>query len=189
MPGRFLNLKQPGSVNWYCIHTRPQKEAAIAGHLSNKLGLEVYLPRLQLRKTIRRVRRTVLRPLFPRYLFCRLDLGTHYRAVRYAPEVCNIVHFGATPAIVQDALISQIKSWAGDQIDVVTLGLELSPGQTVEITDGPMRGLRAIISHAVSDRERVTVLLSILETEVRLVINRDQLGSFESPGLANRAYN
>ena len=166
-------------MNWYCIHTHPQKEGPIARHLSGKLGLEVYLPRLRLRKTIRRVRRVVIRPLFPRYLFCRFDLSSHYRAVRFAPEVSNIVHLGANPAIVQPALIQQLKEWAGDQVDIVTLGLELRPGQTVEVTDGPMRGLQAIVSHAMSDRERVTVLLSILETQVNMVISRDQLSPVE----------
>ena len=57
-------------MHWYCIHTRPQKEARVVAYLAT-LGLETYFPRLKRQKTIRRVRRIVTGPLFPRYPFCR----------------------------------------------------------------------------------------------------------------------
>ena len=162
-------------LKWYCVHTHPLKETSIANRLSTQLGLEVYLPRVQLRKTIRRVRRTVIRPLFPRYIFCKFDHSTHYRAVRYASEVCDIVHFGASLAVVHPDLIQQLKDWSGKQLDIIDLGQEFSPGQSVEVIDGPLCGLRAIVSRATSDHERVMVLLGILETQVSLVIKRDHL--------------
>jgi transcription antitermination factor NusG len=45
----------------------------------------------------------------------------------------------------------------------------------VEITDGPMQGLQAVILHETNDRERVAVLLSILECGAKMMINRSQL--------------
>jgi len=162
-------------MNWYCVHTRPQKEEQAAGYCRETLGLETYYPRLRRQKTIRRVRRVVTGPLFPRYLFCRFDLAPHYRAVRYAPEVIDVVSFGGNPAVVEDALIEELRGWAGEGVDVITLQPSLRPGDRVEITDGPMRGLQAVILHGRDDRERVTVLLSILECRAQMMISRTQL--------------
>jgi len=162
-------------MNWYCIHTRPVKESQATQYLKEMLGLETYFPRLKQQKTIRRVRRIVTRPLFPRYLFCRFDLGEHYRAVRYAPDVIDVVTFGERPATVSDALIGELRGWAGEAVDVITLWPCLGPGDRVEITEGPMRGLQAVILHETNDSDRVAVLLSILECGAKVMINRSQL--------------
>ncbi len=166
-------------MNWYCVHTRPQREEQAAGYYRETLGLETYYPRLRRQKTIRRVRRIVTGPLFPRYLFCRFDLAPHYRAVRYAPEVIDVVTFGGGPAVVEDALIEELRSWAGEGVDVITLQPSLRPGDRVEITDGPMRGLQAVILHGRDDRGRVTVLLSILECRAQMMISRTQLARID----------
>jgi transcriptional antiterminator RfaH len=139
------------------------------------LRLETYFPRLRRQKTIRRVRRIVTSPLFPRYLFCRFDPSLHYRAVRYSPDVIDVVSFGERPALVDDAIITGLKSWAGEAVDVITVQPGLRPGDLVEITDGPMRGLEAVILHERSDRDRVAVLLSILECSAQVLISRAQL--------------
>ncbi len=164
-------------MNWYCLHTRPQREELLAVHLTNELGLQTYLPRLKLRKTIRRVRREVVRPLFPRYLFCQFDLATHYRAVRYAKEAIDIVRLGGGPTVVSPTLIRELKLWADGQLERGLAKDEFFPGQAVEVTDGPMLGLKGIISESMSDRERVRVLLHLLDVDVKLVIQRDQLAA------------
>ena len=162
-------------MNWYCIHTKPLKEEQAARYFHETLGLETYFPRLKRQKTIRRVRRVVINPLFPRYLFCRFDPAIRFRAVRYAPEVIGVVSFGEQPTVVGDAIIEELKSWAGDAVDVITIQPGLRPGDLVEITDGPMRGLQAVILHERNDRDRVAVLLSMLEYGAHMMISRTQL--------------
>lgn len=161
-------------MNWYCIHTKPLKERQVAAFLHERLGLEAYFPRLRREKTIRRVRRVVTSPLFPRYLFCRFDPVSHYRPVRYAPEMTDIVSFGGHPAIVGDAMIAELKSWAGEAVDLISIQLDFRPGDRVEIVDGPMCGLPAVILHN-NNSDRVAVLLSILECGAQLNISRTQL--------------
>ncbi len=162
-------------MNWYCIHTKPLKEHQIASHLEEMLALETYFPKLRQQKTIRRVRRVVTNALFPRYLFCRFDPALHYRAVRYSPDVIDVVSFGGQPALVDDAIIAGLRAWAGEAVDVISIQPGLRPGDLVEITDGPMRGLEAVILHERSDRDRVAVLLSILECGAQVMISRAQL--------------
>jgi transcriptional antiterminator RfaH len=163
------------SLQWHCIHTRPQKESLVAAHCRTALGLEVYYPQLREMRTIRRVRRWVTGPLFPRYLFCRFDPGLSYRAVRYAPDAVDIVHAGTSPAAVSDALIADLRAWAGEALDVISLRPALQPGDAVEITAGPFRGLPAVIVHTDDAHRRVAILLSLLQNEAHSVVSMDDV--------------
>lgn len=162
-------------LNWYCVHTKPKREEQVAAYCRETLGLETYFPRLREHRTIRRVRRLVTAPLFPRYLFCRFNPAASYRAVRYAPDALDVVHQGAHPAAVAETLIAELRAWAGDAVDIVTLRPPLRPGDSVEIVAGPMRGLSATIVQCQDDRDRVAILLSILTSEAQVTIRREHL--------------
>ena len=70
--------------------------------------------------------------------------------------------------------MAEIQRWAGESLDVITLSPPLSPGDAVEIIDGPLQGLHAVVRHGTEDRERVAVLLSLLDSRTTM-INRSQL--------------
>lgn len=162
-------------MNWYCLHTRPRKESQVAAYCRSQLALEAYLPQLREYRTIRRVRRVVVAPLFPRYVFCRFNAGRCFRSVRYAPDVIDVVQFGGKPAIVADPLITDLKAWAGEIMDVTAARSDFRVGDTVRIAAGPLCGLSAVILHAENDCARVEILLSLLRHDARLAIHRDQL--------------
>ena len=126
-------------MHWYCLHTKPLKEAQVASYCTSQLGLQTYFPRLRQHRVIRRQRRLVTRPLFPRYLFCRFDASTLYRAVRYAPEILDIVSSGAAPTVVHDSLIENLQSWAGNEVDIFTLQPSFRVGNQVEVTTGRLQ--------------------------------------------------
>jgi transcriptional antiterminator RfaH len=163
------------NVHWYCLHTKPQKEEPVASFCSAQLGLETYYPRLRQYRTIRRKRRLVIRPLFPRYLFCRFDAGDLFRAVSYAPDMVEIVSAGSTPTIVATDLIEGLKSWAGNEVDILTLQPAMRVGDQVEITNGPMRGLSGTILKESAESVRVTILLSFLLNGAHLNVERTDL--------------
>jgi transcriptional antiterminator RfaH len=135
----------------------------VADYCTGILGLETYYPRLRQQRVIRRRKRIVLSALFPRYLFCRFDAAALYRAVRYAPEVLNVVEAGGRPTVVDDNLISTLKGWAGQEVDIVTLRPPPQVGSEVEIVSGPMQGLSGILMENCKEQDRVTVLLSFLQ--------------------------
>lgn len=161
-------------VHWFCVYTKPQREAFVAAYCRETLGLEAYLPQVQQHRTIRRKRQLVTSPLFPRYLFCRFDINLSYRAVRYAPDALDLVHIGARPAMVDDGLVGELRSWAGGESEVITLESDLAVGDAVEVTDGPMRGLTATILQVDDARDRIALLLSILEG-AQLTLSRSQV--------------
>ena len=165
-------------MHWYCIQTRPRKENLTAEFLHTHFGVEVYFPKLKRCKFIRRVWREVVSPLFPRYLFCRFSPMAHFRAVRYASDVTSVVSFGDRPAIVSDELIKELKGWAGDQLDLIAPDQDFRVGESVQVVAGTLQGLKATILHARSDRQRVAVLLSLLESPVQMNIERSKIAKF-----------
>lgn len=162
-------------MNWYCLHTKPLKEGQVASYCDAQLGLETYFPRLRQQRTIRRVQRTVIGPLFPRYLFCRFDAPLFYRAVRYAPDVITVVSAGNAPAIVEDSLIAGLRDWTAPENDILTLQPSLRPGAAVQIVAGPMQGLSGTILTECNERNRVKLLLSFLQDGVHLSVDRADL--------------
>lgn len=168
----------PGVVcggQWYCVHTKPGQEEACERYCRNLLGLETFYPRLKRQKTLFGTRRWVIGPLFPRYLFCRMDIRIHYRAVRYAPEAVNVVSFGDRPVEVESSIIDGLKSWASEPVNIISVTRQPKPGDCVEIIEGPLRGLQAVFEREMSDSERVSVLLTTLAIRPRAVVSRSQV--------------
>ena len=162
-------------MHWYCLHTKPLKEAQVASYCTSQLGLQTYFPRLRQHRVIRRQRRLVTRPLFPRYLFCRFDASTLYRAVRYAPEILDIVSSGTAPTVVHDSLIENLQSWAGNEVDIFTLQPSFRVGNQVEVTTGPLQGFSGTILKEVEERTRVIILLSFLHSGAQVSVERTDL--------------
>lgn len=169
------SIRKKTEMHWYCVHTKPRKERPITRHLSEMLGLETYFPCLKRHQTIRRVKRIVVGPLFPRYLFCRIDPARSQRAVRFAPDVLEIISCGEQPQIVEDSIIDGLKTWAGEAVDVITLQPKPRPGDDVQIVDGPLRGLEAVFLYDLKDSDRVAVLLNAIGDGARMIIDRSQV--------------
>lgn len=155
-------------TNWHVVSTKPHRERQ-AGQNLVRLGVDAFCPLLKQTKVIRRVRQTVIRPLFPGYLFAKFDASCHLRAVAYAGGVRRIVAFGDTPAVVDEAMIEAIRSRLRDgYVPVACQALE--PGQVVTILDGPLNGIEAVFEREMSDKQRVVLLLRTLAYQARVVV-------------------
>ncbi len=161
---------------WYVVHTRPRAEARAVSHLANQ-GFEAWLP--EFRKTRRHARRTetVRRPLFPRYLFVRLDLDDEpWRSVYGTVGVVSMVG-GDPPAPVADAIVETIRARRGDDGLVrIDPALGFARGRRVRIAEGALADLEGVFLD-IDDRARVGVLLTLLGRPVRV---RVDAGSVEA---------
>ena len=162
-------------MHWYAVSTKPHQERQAESNLQ-RLGVETFCPQLEQRKVIRRVSQTVIRPLFPGYLFARLNIEEHYRAVTYARGVRRIVAFGSTPARVDEELIQGMKARLCNGYLSLTPRL-LAPGQVVKIQDGPLSGLEAVFEREMPDHQRVVLLLRTLAYQARVVVPFEQVAN------------
>lgn len=153
---------------WYLVQTRARAEDRASSHLSNQ-GFESYLPRYMAERRHARRREKVARPLFPGYLFVRLDLlQDRWRAVLSTVGVRRLVSAGERPLPVPPPVIAELRA-REDARGFVELGRGrvFSRGEPVRITEGPFLDWTGLFDCA-TDRERVVVLLDLLGRAVRV---------------------
>ena len=118
-------------------------------------------------------------PLFPYYLFIRLDrLASNWRPIRSTRGVLKIVTFGLSlPVPVSDALVETLLEHGSGEEDA-TSNVYFRAGEAVEITEGPFKDLQAVFaSH--KGEERAIVLLNLLHKQQRLEMPVSQLRRHE----------
>lgn len=162
------------NIHWYVIHTKPREEQRALENLVRQ-GYECYLPLLPVEKIRRRQVLCVEEPLFPRYLFIRLETspqGQSWSAIRYTKGVSRLVSFGDQPARLDDDWIKRLRE-LDDQRHQTPVEL-FSPGEKVHITEGPFVGIEGVFD--IRDGEqRVMVLIEMLSKPVRVPLHPTQL--------------
>ncbi|MDD4943120.1 MAG: transcription/translation regulatory transformer protein RfaH [Rhodoferax sp.] len=160
------------TLSWYLIHTKPRQEALALTNLSRQ-GFECYMPMLRLEKICQRKTALVAEPMFPRYLFIRLDAsgsGQSWSPIRSTLGVNQLVRFGGQPAKVDGQLIDLIRSREqGTHAQAL-----FSAGDNVTVADGPFAGLEAIYQNTDAE-SRSMILLNILSKPVAMRIDTASL--------------
>jgi len=163
-------MKSPITMYWYVIHTKPKQEQRALLNLEQQ-GYECYLPMLTAEKLRQGEVSVVEEPLFPRYLFIRLDVsqsGKSWGPIRSTMGVSHLVTFGTEPAKVDERLIETLRA----QKDVLCSQPQrlFDQGERVLITDGPFAGIEAI--YQMNDGEsRAMVLIELLSKPAQLKIS------------------
>lgn len=161
--------------HWYLVHTKPRQEK-VAEYNLERQGYEVYLPLTQQPKRRNGHWTSVIEPLFPRYLFVRLQLGLEdFYPIRSTIGVRNLVRFAEEPAIVPDEIIVTLRH-AADRATTLHRphSKPFKQGDNVLIEEGPFAGLEGIF-WVEKSQERVVILLEILGQRRHLTIKADSL--------------
>ena len=158
---------------WYLIRTKSGKEQYVHRELSRRLP-ETFMPMLETRSR----RRTVsLVPLFPQYLFARLELAAHYFDVRYMPGVVGFISTGCEPLAVTQTIVDNVRSRCRDGV-VQIPRRPFQHGQHVRIINGPFCDFDAIFEGYLSGSKRVAILITTVEgSGLRSVASRTRQAS------------
>ena len=162
----------PSTPSWYLVHTKPRQEDITLANLQRQ-GYECYLPQMRIERIRRRKAEVATEPMFPRYLFVRLDSsdqGKSWSPIRFTLGVSQLVHFGARAAKVDDTLVDLLRQreWS---LPTETM---FASGDSVVIADGPFAGIEAIYQTADAER-RAFILLEILAKPVSMHIDGGRL--------------
>lgn len=145
---------------WYVVHTQPNREAVALRNLSNQ-GFKPFLP--QFVKTISHARKfhKSMAPLFPRYLFVRLDLNRdRWHSVNGTIGVSTLIMAGDRPSPVKRGVVETlIESTAPD--GELRFQQPLSVGERVRLVAGPFAEQLGVLQHF-DGSGRVRVLLEIM---------------------------
>jgi len=160
-------------MNWYAIYTKPKTEEVVSEKLK-RAGIEVYNPKLRLKKYLRNQYREVIEPLFPCYIFGRFEPEKYQWMITYTRGVRKIVGDKTNPWPVAEDIIDFIQCNEKDGFVAIKCE-ELSEGDTVRISEGPLAGLTGIFKKIIKGTERVILLLNAIEYQARVIVERASL--------------
>jgi transcriptional antiterminator RfaH len=158
---------------WIVVNTQTHRERLAVEHLERQ-HYRPYCPMVRAR--IRHARRTseVLRPLFPGYLFVALDPARQrWQPIMSTVGVRTVVRNGDVPGRLDAGLVQSLRAREVD--GVITYPQNpYQVGQEVKIAGGPFDGWVGKIM-ALEARERVIVLLDLLNRPVKTFVNVAQI--------------
>jgi transcriptional antiterminator RfaH len=160
---------------WWVLHTKPRQEKSLARHLLQARA-PFYLPCIGKRSLIRGRLFTSHVPLFTSYLFLLANRPERIAAL----ATKRVVH--ALEVTDQTALWRDL-----DQVSrLISLGLPISPeekleaGDLVEVSAGPLAGLRGTVLRAASGR-RFVVQVDFIQKGASILLDACNLIPLERP--------
>jgi transcription termination/antitermination protein NusG len=174
-PAEIEQLQAPRGVKgdvavelepWFALRVRPNYEKPVATALRGK-GFQEFLPLVRSRRQWSDRVKIMDLPLFPGYLFCRLNLEERMPLVT-TPGFLYLVGVGKNPEPVDESEIAAIQS-------VVRSGLPVTPwpslmvGQKVQLQHGPLRGLEGVLTK-IANQHRMFVSVTLLKRSISVEV-------------------
>jgi transcription elongation factor/antiterminator RfaH len=166
-------MKWFGNLQWFVIQTKPRDEHRVKTHFEG-MEIETLLPLCENFRYSHGKMCRVVTPLFPNYLFAKLDLERHYYKVKWTRGVNRILGAWNEPIPISETVIEMLKGRMGDDNTVKLLD-ELQEGDLVQITSGPLKDFIAVFQRRLSSGGRVRILLNLIGVEVPVQISRSQI--------------
>jgi transcriptional antiterminator RfaH len=158
---------------WVVVNTHPAKEMLAIENLRRQ-KFETYCPLM--RKRIRHARREheALRPLFPSYVFAKLDPKMNmWRSIASTFGVKQLIAFGDRPGLLHSDFIESLKAREVEGV-IVRPREPYQVGQKVLLTGGAFEGISATIIQ-LNENDRVVVLMEILSRSVKIKVDSKKM--------------
>lgn len=160
---------------WYAFQSKFRKESLVCEQLHIR-QLDSFFPCLHVRRVNPRAR--TIEPYFPGYVFGRLDLeSTGSSMINWIPGAIGVVSFGGEPVPVPDYLIDTLRQHLETiNASMSELSTRFKLGDLVTIQNGPFAGYEAIFNAHLPGRDRVEVLLKLLQGhQIRVELPIEQI--------------
>lgn len=154
---------------WFALRvkSRFEKSVAAAAHLK---GFEEFLPLYQSRHMWSDRVKTVESPLFPGYVFCRLEAEQRFGLLTI-PGVVNVVSVGKVPVPLDDAEIATVRNAIRSRLPIEPWPF-VETGKRVRLGSGQGTGIDGFLLPG-EEGQRIVVNLSALRKAVAVGIERD----------------
>lgn len=163
---------------WHALQVASRAEKPVATGLAMR-GYETFLPLFRSRRKWSDRFQDIDLPLFPGYVFARLDVN-HRLPVLVIPGVVRIVGLGKIPVPVEEKEIAAVQA-------VVASGILARPfpflkaGQTVTICEGPLRNVSGILT-AIEGSDHLIVSISRLQRSLAVALPRHSIQPVSDAG-------
>ena len=183
MASHWTHLKSEGELcilpaayretRWYAAYTSANHEKRV----SQQLGLRAVEHFLPVYESVRRWkdRRVTLQvPLFPGYVFVRVALRDRLQ-VQQVPGVAHLVGFAGSPAALPDEEIEALRSSLKSGVRAEPHPY-LTVGRRVQISRGPMAGMKGILLQR-KGKLRVVISIELIQRSVAVEMDEADLQS------------
>ncbi len=160
---------------WYCLRTKLKNERIALSSLSEELGVECFLPMACLRRRSRSGVKLGQEPLFPGYLFARVDLEFELRKVKYARGVSGFVQLGNRFPQVADSVISDVRRFCEELARVAAGSEVLAVGDSVELVGSLFGEIKGEVRELLPAKNRIKVLVEFLSRAVEVSVPFEQV--------------
>lgn len=158
-------------MNWYAVAVKPQAERNVEAALAQR-SYDTFFPVVASeRRWSDRVKRVDV-ALIPGYIFCRFD-GERRLPIMTTPGVRDIVGFGRQAAPVDEEELAALRLMIENGQGVQSCEF-LRRGDPVEVTWGPMQGLKGFLVE-VKGTCRVVVSVQLLQRSVSVEMDRARI--------------
>ncbi len=143
---------------WYALHTMSNCEARVANYL-RAFDVEAFLPDYPSRRQWNDRVKVIRRPLFPGYLFGRLQKKLPSEALG-APGLAHIVGFGGVPVPIPEEEIDSVRRLVESGLSVCGCPM-LKTGERVRMRNGPLKGVEGRLER-IKNQFRLIVSVELL---------------------------
>jgi len=169
-----VTLDDASSRNWYAVFTVPQNEKSVVRHL-NLREVESFLPTYEtVRVWKNRQRMKLVLPLFPSYLFVRINPRERAKVLQ-SPGVLHIVGNGREYVPLPDPEIEFLRTGLCTQR--IEPFRELFVGEKVRIKSGVMQGVCGTLVRKASGF-RFILTLELINQHVAAQVDAEDLEPF-----------
>lgn len=159
---------------WYAVRTRANFEHKAQAYCEGR-ELVTFLPTYRRRSRKHGGPEFLERPLFPGYLFARVDLGLPERVeVLRAPGAVELVRFGAKAAPIPDSEIESVRIVSQPGSGAAPHPF-LKEGMRVRVVAGPFAGAEGILVRAAGRKPRLVVAIELLGRAVGVPIEPESI--------------
>lgn len=167
-------------TRWYVAQTHPRKELTAVEHLVRQ-GFATFFPRFRASQAKGQRSETVLKPVFPGYVFVAFDTSAPgWTSINSTRGVRRLIGAGyGKPQPVPADAMHLIQQRCRGEIMLELLD-ELKPGDLVQINTGPLAKRIAKVE-CLESGERVSLLFEIMGSEQVITVDQGSIGPINSP--------
>ena len=170
-PAMVPGYAVPNAARWLAYYTAPRHEKAVAKQFECR-SLDYFLPLVrQARRWKNGVRAKVEEPLFPGYVFARLEPKLYFKVLS-VPGVVSVVGPGRHPAVLDDEEIDSLRAGLAERNSRPHPFLVV--GQRARITSGAFAGKSGVLVKELTSL-RVVLTVDAIMKSFSVEVDADEL--------------
>lgn len=177
-----MGLPQESTPLWYVVHTYSGYENKVATNIEkivenrglHDLILAVNVPVEKVIETTDKGEKEIERKLFPSYVLVKMVMNDEtWHIIRNTTGVTGFVGPGSRPVPLTDEEVERMG------VEVRTIEIKFSVGDSVRIIDGPLSGFIGIVEEISEDLKTVKVSASLFGRETKVELSSNQVSALD----------